>query len=107
MGKRFSGTIDVDIRDSQPDWEPFMQPVAPAGSPNVLYIVLDDDHIKGMLDLTGLEDFVTVLSGTTDNVALLDGIREQVGDDPAAWLPLLRTAVRERRATPQRTSRKV
>ena len=38
MSKRFSGTIDVDIRDSQPDCEPNLQP----GSPNVLYIVLDD-----------------------------------------------------------------
>ena len=35
MAKRFSGTIDVDIRDSQADWEPFLQPVAPPGSPNV------------------------------------------------------------------------
>ena len=50
------------------------------------------------LDLAGLDDFVTVLSGTTDNVALLDSIREHVGDTPDAWLPLLRTAVRERRA---------
>ena len=48
------------------------------------------------LDLSGLDDFVTVLSGTTDNVALLDSIRARVGDEPEAWLPLLRTAVRER-----------
>ena len=54
------------------------------------------------LDLTGLEDFVTVLSGTTDNVALLDGIRARVGDDPEAWLPLLLSAIRERKANPER-----
>ena len=54
------------------------------------------------LDLTGLEDFVTVLSATTDNVALLDSIRERVGDDPQAWLPLLLDAVRERKAKPER-----
>jgi type IV secretion system protein VirB4 len=53
------------------------------------------------LDLSGLDDFVTVLSGTTDNVALLDSIRERVGDDPEAWLPLLRAAVRERKSKPQ------
>ena len=55
------------------------------------------------LDLSGLEDFVTVLSATTDNVALLDGIRERVGDDPKAWLPLLLDAVRERKTKPQRS----
>jgi type IV secretion system protein VirB4 len=55
------------------------------------------------LDLSGLEDFVTVLSATTDNVALLDGIRERVGDDPQVWLPLLLDAVRERKSKPQRS----
>jgi type IV secretion system protein VirB4 len=52
--------------------------------------------------LTGLEDFVTVLSATTDNVALLDQIRERHGDDPQVWLPLLRNAVQSRRTLPER-----
>ena len=51
------------------------------------------------LDLTGLEDFVTVLSATTDNVALLDDIRAGVGDEPEAWLPLLHARVHDRRTT--------
>jgi arylsulfatase A-like enzyme len=38
----FQGLVNVDIRDSVPDWEPFQPPVAPAGSTNVIYIVLDD-----------------------------------------------------------------
>ncbi|HEV3282860.1 MAG TPA: arylsulfatase [Solirubrobacteraceae bacterium] len=42
MTKPFKGTINVDIRDSEPDWEPFEPPRAPDGAPNVLYIVLDD-----------------------------------------------------------------
>ena len=42
MTKPFKGTINVDDRDSVPDWEPYLQPVAPPGAPNVLYIVLDD-----------------------------------------------------------------
>ena len=41
------------------------------------------------LDLAGLEDFMTVLSATTDNVALLDDIRARVGDSPSDWLPIL------------------
>ena len=50
------------------------------------------------LDLAGMDDFVAVLSGTTDNVALLDSIRDRVGDEPQAWLPLLLAAIRERRS---------
>ncbi|WP_397535484.1 VirB4 family type IV secretion/conjugal transfer ATPase [Roseateles sp.] len=49
------------------------------------------------LDLTGLEDFISVLSATTDNIALLDDIRERQGDDPFQWLPLLLQEVRDRR----------
>ena len=32
--KTFKGIIDVDIRKSTPDWEPYEQPKAPAGAPN-------------------------------------------------------------------------
>jgi arylsulfatase A-like enzyme len=42
MSKSFKGVINVDIRDSVPDWAPFEAPKAPDGAPNVLYIVLDD-----------------------------------------------------------------
>ena len=28
MSKEFKGRIDVDIRDSTADWEPYLQPVA-------------------------------------------------------------------------------
>jgi Sulfatase len=42
MSKSFQGVINVDIRDSVPDWSPFKAPKAPDGAPNVLYIVLDD-----------------------------------------------------------------
>jgi type IV secretion system protein VirB4 len=56
------------------------------------------------LDLTGMDDALLVLSGTTDNVALLDEIRARVGDDPDAWLPLLREAARARRVGLRQTS---
>jgi hypothetical protein len=43
MAKReFRGVVNIDIRDSVPDWEPFEPPKAPDGAPNVVYIVLDD-----------------------------------------------------------------
>ncbi len=48
MPKAFQGTINVDIRDSEPDWAPFEPPRAPDGAPNVLYIVLDDVGFSAM-----------------------------------------------------------
>lgn len=42
MAKTFNGTVALDIRDSVPDWEPYAEPKAPKGSPNILYIVIDD-----------------------------------------------------------------
>jgi arylsulfatase A-like enzyme len=48
MPARFTGTINVDIRDSEPDWEPYEPPKAKTGSPNVVYIVLDDVGFSAM-----------------------------------------------------------
>ena len=48
MGEPFKGTINVDIRDSEPDWTPFEPPRAPEGAPSVLYIVLDDVGFSAM-----------------------------------------------------------
>jgi arylsulfatase len=42
MSRACKGTIDLDIRKSRPDWEPFLAPKAPNGSPNVLIILYDD-----------------------------------------------------------------
>jgi type IV secretion system protein VirB4 len=55
------------------------------------------------LDLAGLEQFVAVLSATTDNINLLDEIRARTGDDPARWLPVLGNEVQGRKT---RTSRR-
>ena len=48
MGEPFKGTINIDIRDSEPDWAPFEPPTAPDGAPNVVYIVLDDVGFSAM-----------------------------------------------------------
>ncbi len=48
MSEPFKGTINVDIRDSEPDWAPFEPPKAPDGAPNVVYIVLDDVGFSAM-----------------------------------------------------------
>jgi arylsulfatase A-like enzyme len=50
--QRWSGRVGVDIRDSEPDWTPFLQPQAPEGAPNVLMIVWDDVGY-GAMDVFG------------------------------------------------------
>ena len=54
MSRPFQGTINVDDRDSVPDWAPYVQPVAPEGAPNVIYIVLDDVGYSAMEPWGGL-----------------------------------------------------
>jgi arylsulfatase A-like enzyme len=48
VSEPFKGTINIDIRDSEPDWTPFEPPKAPDGAPNVVYIVLDDVGFSAM-----------------------------------------------------------
>ncbi|MFL5757956.1 MAG: sulfatase-like hydrolase/transferase, partial [Chloroflexota bacterium] len=54
MARTFKGTINIDIKDSTPDWTPYAQPIAPDGTPNVLYVVLDDVGFSAMESFGGL-----------------------------------------------------
>src|SRR6201987_2636084 len=54
MTKPFKGVINVDIKESVPDWAPYTQPIAPPGAPNVLYVVLDDVGFSAMEPFGGL-----------------------------------------------------
>jgi type IV secretion system protein VirB4 len=47
------------------------------------------------LDLTGMDDLIAVLSGRASTVRLMERLIEDVGPDPAAWLPLFRRRWRE------------
>ncbi len=38
----FAGRIAADVRESEPDWKPYLEPTAPEGAPNVLFVVWDD-----------------------------------------------------------------
>jgi len=40
--KDFKGVIKLDIRDSTADWGPFTPKKAPAGAPNILFVLYDD-----------------------------------------------------------------
>ena len=54
MAKRFSGVVNIDVTKSVPDWGPYTQPIAPEGTPSVLYIVLDDVGYSAMGPYGGL-----------------------------------------------------
>jgi type IV secretion system protein VirB4 len=53
------------------------------------------DVVVARIDLSGMEDIISVLSGRAETVALLDEIRAQVGDDVAAWLPVFNRRIKE------------
>jgi len=42
MAQQFKGKISLDIRDSEPDWGPYLAPAASEGAPNILMIAWDD-----------------------------------------------------------------
>ncbi len=60
MTKPFQGIVNLDIRDSKPDWEPYEQPKMPEGTPNVLYIVWDDVGFAAMEPFGGLIETPTM-----------------------------------------------
>src|SRR3954468_20759217 len=54
MTTPFKGKINIDIKDSEPDWAPYTQPIAPDRAPNVVYVVLDDVGFSAMEPYGGL-----------------------------------------------------
>jgi arylsulfatase len=42
MADEFKGVIQLDVRDSLPDWGPYTLARAPEGAPNILVILYDD-----------------------------------------------------------------
>lgn len=54
-------------------------------------------------DLAGMPDMLNIISGSLDNVEMLDAIRAEVGDEPNDWEPILLERIARRRALIQRT----
>ena len=42
INEGFDGKIELDVRDSTPDWKPFELKKAPDGAPNILVVLYDD-----------------------------------------------------------------
>ena len=51
--KTFKGVIKLDVRDSKPDWEPYTPTKAPAGAPNILFVLYDDTGLAAWSPLGG------------------------------------------------------
>jgi arylsulfatase A-like enzyme len=60
MASEFQGKIELDIRDSEPDWGPYAAPTAPQGAPNILYLVWDDTGIATWDCFGGLVEMPTM-----------------------------------------------
>jgi arylsulfatase A-like enzyme len=60
MATEFDGKIELNIRDSEPDWGPYAAPTAPEGSPNILYLVWDDTGIATWDCFGGLVEMPTM-----------------------------------------------
>jgi type IV secretion system protein VirB4 len=55
-------------------------------------------------DLGRMPDLLHILSGSTDNIALLDAIREEVGDHPVIWRPIFHERIAARKRLQSRPS---
>ena len=58
-------------------------------SAHVFLIKHGNDSVVARLNLSGMPDLLTVLSGRESSVRRLDELRAEVGDAPEAWLPRL------------------
>ncbi len=48
----------------------------------------DNDGVIARIDLSGMDDLISVLSARTETVVVLDEVMEEVGDNPDDWLDL-------------------
>ena len=60
MPKPFKGKIQLDIRDSVPDWDAFLPDKAPEGAPNVLVVLYDDTGLAAWSPFGGRIEMPTL-----------------------------------------------
>ena len=60
MAKPFKGVINLDVRDSVPDWAPYRSRQAPEGAPNVLIVLYDDTGLAAWSPFGGRIEMPTL-----------------------------------------------
>jgi len=58
--KEFKGTINLDVRDSVEDWEPYIPTRAPEGAPNILFVLYDDTGLAAWSPFGGAINMPTL-----------------------------------------------
>ena len=66
INEGFDGKIELDVRDSTPDWKPFELKRAPDGAPNVLVVLYDDTGLAAWSPYGGRID-MPVMQRLADN----------------------------------------
>ncbi|UPZ17893.1 arylsulfatase [Flavobacterium humidisoli] len=56
----FKGRINLDVRDSKEDWTPYLPKKAPAGAPNILFILYDDTGLAAWSPFGGAINMPTL-----------------------------------------------
>ncbi|WP_018344774.1 arylsulfatase [Cytophaga aurantiaca] len=64
----FKGDIQLDVRNSKPDWDPYMRKKAPEGSPNILFILYDDTGLATWSPYGGRVNMPTLDSLAADGL---------------------------------------
>jgi type IV secretion system protein VirB4 len=72
--------------------EPEFELLQSLGEGSRMFMIKQGESVSvATLDLSGFDDELKILSGTTGNIAKLDVLRERLGDDPENWIkPFLR-----------------
>jgi arylsulfatase len=60
MPRAFQGDIQLDVRDSKPDWGAFLADRAPEGAPNVLVVLYDDTGLAAWSPFGGRIEMPTL-----------------------------------------------
>jgi type IV secretion system protein VirB4 len=53
------------------------------------------DVVVARIEMSGMSDVISVLSGRAETVGILDKVRMEVGNDPEKWLPLFQQRIHE------------
>lgn len=54
-----------------------------------------NDSVVARVDLSGMNDVISILSGRASTVGILDDVRKEVGDDPSIWIPVFHKRIQE------------
>lgn len=69
--KEFKGEINLDIRDSTPDWDAFLPDKAPEDAPNVLVVLYDDTGCAAWSPYGGRIEMPTMQRLADNNAAIM------------------------------------